>query len=195
MHARVNNDNDDKSAFDADTLEACTDDKELWLIRIPDNVKVSDLDGTTLAMPDGAGTATVRVGEDKYNVQCVGADASTAVGGREMRSMHCLVPSEDRLVLAPLPFAQYITLTHAVDIPSSKDLAEEIQSQTIKKRPHPEGLKMQFPLSYAMMVIAEEEPANKDSDKSEESSKKKKKHKAHHTESETPKKKKKKSKH
>jgi hypothetical protein len=49
--------------------------------------------------------------------------------------------------IAPLPFAKYITLTHAVDIPSSKPLAKEIQAKVTEKRPHPNGLKMQFPLS------------------------------------------------
>ncbi|KAI8058349.1 hypothetical protein BDF22DRAFT_665218 [Syncephalis plumigaleata] len=151
--ASTNDDNDDQSVFDADTLQACADDKELWLIRIPDNLTASDLNGVRLAMPDDTSASTVAIGDGKYNVQTMGADASTATGGREMRGMHCLVPSEDKLVLAPLPFAKYITLTHAVDIPSSKPLAKEIQAKVIEKRPHPDGLKMQFPLSCNNGII------------------------------------------
>jgi hypothetical protein len=92
-------DEDDKSVFDADTLQASADDKELWLIRIPDNLTAADLNGVRLAMPNDTSASTIDIGDGKYNVQTMSADASTAIGGREMRGMHCLVPSQDKLVL------------------------------------------------------------------------------------------------
>ncbi|KAI9591257.1 hypothetical protein BDF19DRAFT_426489 [Syncephalis fuscata] len=187
-------DDEHESTFDADTLEASTDDKELWLIRIPDNVNAADLDGITLQLPSDSTESIVEVSDQQYNVHCMGSDASAAVGGREMRGMHCLVPSEDKLVLAPMPFTRHITLTHAVNIPSSKPLAKEIKAQTIQKRLHPEGMKMQFPLS-CIFSKTESTTDNKVEMETDQSPRDKKKHKSHHSEVETPKKKKKKSKH
>ncbi|RKP05505.1 hypothetical protein THASP1DRAFT_32655 [Thamnocephalis sphaerospora] len=145
------------SPFNAGALAEEDEDLELWLVRIPDNIAVADLEGLQLPIPseDAKDGVAMAIKDEVYRVHRVGPNARTGSdhGGREMRAMHCLVPAEGadgqegKLVLAPQPFAHQITVTRAVDIPSSVKLATEIKERVVAKREHPDHLKMQFPLS------------------------------------------------
>ncbi|KAJ2807593.1 DNA-directed RNA polymerase I subunit, partial [Coemansia guatemalensis] len=79
------------STADAFALSAL-EDKELWLLRVPDNVSLSQLDGITIKLPSKAKNGELgelAVGSSVYNIisSTAGGDAES----REMAEMSLLV--------------------------------------------------------------------------------------------------------
>ncbi|RUO96837.1 hypothetical protein BC936DRAFT_141384 [Jimgerdemannia flammicorona] len=145
-----------KSVFDVEDLQ--DDDKELWLIRVPTELSIKDLEGLKLQVPDPTIPHTplgnLRKGSSRFNVYRVIEDALAAnenggdmrgMGGQEMKGLRCLVPSvkkEGKLCFAPI--AQHMTINQVVQLPDASSIAEEIRNKPVVKREHPAGLKMRF---------------------------------------------------
>ncbi|CAO3698804.1 hypothetical protein G6F70_004127 [Rhizopus microsporus] len=156
------------SPFDKEILQ--DDDKELWLIRIPDNISEKDLEQLKLKVPTATTTsklAKLEKDNSKYalykvptdNFSSSGSSSSSnsidddkaqndvGISGQEMLSFDCLVPSREDNV--DKPFEHCLILDEIVDIPDSTALAESIRDSPIYKREQPEGLKLRFlPTGY-----------------------------------------------
>ncbi|CEJ00341.1 hypothetical protein RMCBS344292_14399 [Rhizopus microsporus] len=151
------------SPFDKEILQ--DDDKELWLIRIPDNISEKDLEQLKLKVPTATTTsklpklekdnnkyALYKVPTDNFSSSSSSSSNSidndkaqndVGISGQEMLSFDCLVPSLDK------PFEHCLILDEIVDIPDSTALAESIRDSPIYKREQPEGLKLRFlPTGY-----------------------------------------------
>ncbi|KAL1932068.1 hypothetical protein VTP01DRAFT_9124 [Rhizomucor pusillus] len=148
-----------KSPLDLDSLKN-DDDKELWLIRVPDNFPVDKLADAKLQVPSAdsgkKALGKINVGKDKYEFFRVpenkggndnnnddGDDAG--VSGHEMAGLTCLLPQKDgKLGQATKEFAHRLIVNQVVDIPDSTEIAKEIRDRPLEKRQQPEGLKMRF---------------------------------------------------
>ncbi|KAG1052071.1 hypothetical protein G6F43_005764 [Rhizopus delemar] len=154
------------SSFDKETL--VDDDKELWLIRVPDNISEKDIEQLKLKAPTSTSTklAKFEKNNNKYALYRVPTEQFNSVdeddedsekrdhgiSGQEMLGFDCLVPCREengKLVKINKPFEQYLILDEIVDIPDSTALAEAIRDSPVYKREQPEGLKMRFmPAGY-----------------------------------------------
>ncbi|CEG84753.1 hypothetical protein RMATCC62417_18511 [Rhizopus microsporus] len=160
------------SPFDKEILQ--DDDKELWLIRIPDNISEKDLEQLKLKVPTATTTsklAKLEKDNNKYGLYKVPTDSFSSssssssnsidndkaqndvgISGQEMLSFDCLVPSREdngKFVKVDKPFEHCLILDEVVDIPDSTALAESIRDSPIYKREQPEGLKLRFlPTGY-----------------------------------------------
>ncbi|KAI7907623.1 uncharacterized protein BX663DRAFT_491493 [Cokeromyces recurvatus] len=156
------------SPYDKEIL--LDDDKELWLIRIPDNIDEKELVNMKFKLPsDKASKKPLGKMEkegDKYALYKVptttdlksGSDGESdesldiGISGHEMLSLDCLVPTREdngNLTFAPKKFSQYLILNQVIDIPDTTILAQSILDRPVYKREQPEGLKMRFkPYGY-----------------------------------------------
>ncbi|KAI9474061.1 MAG: DNA-directed RNA polymerase I, subunit RPA34.5 [Benjaminiella poitrasii] len=156
------------SPFDKEIL--LNDDKELWLIRIPDNMTEEDLANMKIKSPSEKATkkplGKTEKNGDKYALYKVptATDLKTesdeeaednvdiGISGQEMISLDCLVPTREnngQLTFAPKKFSQYLILNQVVDIPDTTIMAQSILDKPVYKREQPEGLKMRFkPYGY-----------------------------------------------
>ncbi|KAI8640995.1 DNA-directed RNA polymerase I, subunit RPA34.5 [Parasitella parasitica] len=158
------------SVFDREAIN--DDDKELWLIRIPDNLSEEDLASVKIKTPTNKSMkkplAKLEKDDDKYALYKVptasnfksesesgdesGDNVDLGISGHEMISFDCLVPSREdggKLTFAPKKFDQFLILNQIVDIPDSIAFAQSILDKPVYKRDQPEGLQMRFkPYGY-----------------------------------------------
>ncbi|KAI9280706.1 DNA-directed RNA polymerase I, subunit RPA34.5 [Sporodiniella umbellata] len=151
------------SALDKESL--LDDDKELWLIRIPDNFSLEDLKGLKIRLPlekdrklaklEKANCDYVlnKVPTEQFNaLEEEEEEKDTGVSGQEMFGFDCLFPCREengKLVKLNKTIEHYLTLEEKVEIPDSTQLAESIRDAPVYKREQPEGLKMRFmPTGY-----------------------------------------------
>ncbi|KAI7860232.1 DNA-directed RNA polymerase I, subunit RPA34.5 [Circinella umbellata] len=155
-----------KSTFNTEKINE-NNDKELWLIRVPENVPLDKLKGLEIKLPSAkkhsrkplakmnhkdSEYALYRVpqatdekenskdndDEDEEN------DDDIGVSGQEMAGFTCLLPEEEYLAYAPKEFSQYLILDEEVNVPDSIEIAKEISSRPPAKRDQPENLEMRF---------------------------------------------------
>ncbi|KAG2229113.1 hypothetical protein INT48_002929, partial [Thamnidium elegans] len=162
------------SPFDKEVV--IDDDKELWLIRIPDNLSEKDLVNMKMKVPTQKATkkalAKYEKDDDKYALYKVpteedmedGEPVDLGISGHEMVAFDCLVPSREdngKLAFAPKKFDQYLILNQVVDIPDSTSYAQSVLDTPVYKRDQPEGLKMRF-MPYGQVTkdveMVKEEP-------------------------------------
>ncbi|KAJ1798627.1 hypothetical protein LPJ59_002380 [Coemansia sp. RSA 2399] len=128
--------------FDSESLE----DKELWLLRIPDNVNTKFLDGLHIKHPMMARKgvlAKTTIGSSTYNLV---SSESTKTEFKGMAEMNVMVPdsTDGTLTLFPNSCSQLLSLVEIFDIPDSTEHATTIATRDRPQRPQPENMKMQF---------------------------------------------------
>ncbi|KAF7723557.1 hypothetical protein EC973_001846 [Apophysomyces ossiformis] len=139
------------SEFDAEALSS--GDKELWLIRVPENISPEDLVNMKIRTSSSKKCLS-KLKKDKesyalYRVPSAADEEETdsGISGHEMNGFSCLLPSmkkNGKLVFAPKAFERMLILDEEVEIPDSTATAEQIRDTPVTKREHPEGLKMRF---------------------------------------------------
>ncbi|KAI9251082.1 DNA-directed RNA polymerase I, subunit RPA34.5 [Helicostylum pulchrum] len=150
------------SPFDKEVV--IDDDKELWLIRIPDNLSEEDLVNMKIKVPAQKASkkalAKYEKDSERYALYKVPTEEDTedgepvdlGISGHEMVAFDCLVPSREdngKLVFAPKKFDQYLILNQVVDIPDSTAYAQSVLDTPVYRRDQPKGLKMRFmPYGY-----------------------------------------------
>ncbi|KAI8979461.1 DNA-directed RNA polymerase I, subunit RPA34.5 [Mycotypha africana] len=162
------------SPFDKESV--VDDDKELWLIRIPDNLTEEDVANMAIHLPADTTKASKKPlcqfqkSSNKYALYTVPTEDTASdmpkedeaasneetqdlgISGHEMLSFDCLLPSREengRFVFAPKTFDKYLILNQEVDIPDTTILAQSILEKPVYKREQPEGLKMRYkPYGY-----------------------------------------------
>ncbi|KAI9301279.1 DNA-directed RNA polymerase I, subunit RPA34.5 [Cunninghamella echinulata] len=146
------------TVYDIENIEN-DDDKEIWLIRVPQQVEKKSLDSLSFKYPKTAGKPLSKLlinEKDTFTLYKVpeGKDLEADVGisGQEMLGFNCLLPSKNKqgkLVFAPKKISNYLILDEEVAIPDGTLLSESIRDTPITKREHPEGLKMRYkPYGY-----------------------------------------------
>ncbi|KAJ2864774.1 hypothetical protein GGI22_001648, partial [Coemansia erecta] len=128
--------------FDSESLE----DKELWLLRIPDNVNTKFLDGLHIKNPMKAHKgvlAKTTIGSSTYNLV---SSESNKTEFKGMAQMNVMVPdsTDGTLKLLPNSCSQLLSLVEIFDIPDSTEHATTIATRDRPQRPQPENMKMQF---------------------------------------------------
>ncbi|KAI8096932.1 DNA-directed RNA polymerase I, subunit RPA34.5 [Halteromyces radiatus] len=180
------------------------DDKELWLIRVPEEVSAESLTSMKIKLSKTPGKPVSKLelnDNEKFTMYRVPEGTSLAsdvgVSGQEMFGFSCLVPSDQgKMVFAPTRFTQCLILDEEVTIPDGTQLAESIRDSPVTKRQHPEGLKMRFkPYGFDTCEPEDVEPnqiINKDikKDDQQHTDKKRKKHKVDDDDNDKKKKKK-----
>ncbi|KAJ2234292.1 hypothetical protein H4R99_006053 [Coemansia sp. RSA 1722] len=125
--------------------------KELWVLRIPDNVSAKDLDGLTIKNPqstaDGIVLQKAKINGRSYQIVTPRAtNISAELKG--MAELNVLVPDDedeqDKLTLMPSGFVQTMSLIENIDIPLSTDLATEIAERVRPARAQPENMQLRF---------------------------------------------------
>ncbi|KAI8328150.1 DNA-directed RNA polymerase I, subunit RPA34.5 [Chlamydoabsidia padenii] len=145
--------NQQSTVFDYEAIEQ-DDDKELWLIRVPEEISEQNLTSMQIKMSKTAGKPLSRLQldeKDMYSLYRVPQDKSldsdVAISGQEMLGLSCMVPSRNqkgKLVFAPKEISNYFILDEEVTVPDGTALAESIRDKPVVKRQHPEGLQMRF---------------------------------------------------
>ncbi|KAI7886537.1 hypothetical protein K492DRAFT_177326 [Lichtheimia hyalospora FSU 10163] len=135
-----------KAPFDIDS-----DDKELWLIRVPSNVSVEQLSNMKIQVPSHK-NQTKSLGklnlgdEGSFGLyQVPNEDQDTGISGQEMSGFTVMLPTKDgKLRIASKEVKHKLILDEQVAIPDSTEVAKEILSRPVEPRPQPDGLKMRF---------------------------------------------------
>ncbi|ORZ00582.1 DNA-directed RNA polymerase I, subunit RPA34.5 [Syncephalastrum racemosum] len=129
------------------------DDKELWLIRIPDNVSPEQLAGMKIKVPSSSqkSLGKLKQGDDTFVLHNLpngeAQDEDSGISGQEMQQFTCLLPRRkdgDEMSLASKPFKQHLILSQQVDIPDVTQIGKALLDTPVAKRPQPEGLKMRY---------------------------------------------------
>ncbi|KAF9453712.1 hypothetical protein P691DRAFT_719171 [Macrolepiota fuliginosa MF-IS2] len=127
----------DNGDFDWDAVQD-DEDVEVWVLRVPDNVKPKHLEGLSLDLPSSSSKkgkqTTTRVGtlnrkHNSYGIWSLGGDDSTPadtsmVGGEELKSLSCLLPRKSkkgRLYPTPKPITRHIIVSAQPPQPTSPD--------------------------------------------------------------------------
>ncbi|KAL0090619.1 hypothetical protein J3Q64DRAFT_1706300 [Phycomyces blakesleeanus] len=174
--------------YDAELLN--DDDKEIWLIRVPESFTPKDLTEIKITKPVESSHTSIGKLTKKdetfalYRVPETTEDKAKnsddedeeddeegkndfGISGQEMAGFQCLLPSRDhygKLVYAPKTFKHNLILTREVEIPDSEKIAETIRDTPLGKRQQPEGLKMRFkPYGFdtGAAKVSDEEPEKK----------------------------------
>ncbi|KAJ2723913.1 hypothetical protein GGI07_002291 [Coemansia sp. Benny D115] len=134
------------TAFSHDRLA----DKELWLLRIPDNVSARDLDGLTIknpfSAPNGVALSETKIDGTPYQIVTPKASGICAEF-KGMAELSLLMPDEDddgKLALVPNRCTQLMALVEKIDIPDSYELAKRIAVREKPAREQPENMQMKF---------------------------------------------------
>ncbi|KAI8888401.1 hypothetical protein K501DRAFT_282868 [Backusella circina FSU 941] len=153
-----------------DNEKVLDDDKEIWLIRVPDNITEEDLASMKIKTPSDSSKKAIAKFEKEsnkyllYNVPNTNfsyndgddeddaQEADVGVSGQEMFGFDCIVPSHSdngKSVRATKKIERCLILDEIVDVPDSTALAESIRDGPVYKREQPEGLQMRFkPFGY-----------------------------------------------
>lgn len=143
------------------------EDKELWLLRIPDNLSLKDLDKLVLRHPEDATgiLAETTNNKSKITYQITSSDSGLA-------EMSVMVPDQDSddeeedgdLTLLPNKCVRLLSVNEKLVIPDATKHAEEIANKSKDERQQPEFMKMQF-IPYGFYSADEyrdmEEPSSK----------------------------------
>jgi len=186
--------------FDWDAFEG-DENKELWIIRIPEGFKAKQLNDLEIPVPTGASGSrltTIEQKRSKYEVWSAGPKKYVVQGepgvpavGEEVGSLTCLLPrtkKKGRLYVAPRPILQHIVITQAAATPNIHDAVaapsptrESVPNELLKHRFLPCGaLSAETNASDSMdMDVADtsprsEEKAAKKKDSPDKPSKKRK---------------------
>ncbi|KAJ2184259.1 hypothetical protein EV181_004471, partial [Coemansia sp. RSA 532] len=124
--------------------------KELWMLRVPDNVSLKNLDNLTIKHPRSASNGVVgkiTSGSSKYKI--VSSANGAASEFKAMAEMNLLVPDDDDedkklLTLLPGKCTELLSVVEDIEIPDSVALAEEILAREPYVRAQPENMKLQF---------------------------------------------------
>ncbi|KAJ1768678.1 hypothetical protein LPJ74_004691 [Coemansia sp. RSA 1843] len=130
--------------FDSETLE----DKELWLLRIPDNVSTKKLEGLKIKHPKIAHKGVLgqtTIGISTYEL--ISSESNVPAEFKGMAEMSVLVPdtdNDDMLTLLPNNCSQLLSLVEKFELSDSTEYANHIATRDHPARPQPENMKMQF---------------------------------------------------
>ncbi|KAJ1829672.1 hypothetical protein LPJ56_000191 [Coemansia sp. RSA 2599] len=130
--------------------EATMANKELWVLRIPDDVSAKDLDGLTIKNPqstgDGIVNAAIKINGRTYQMVTPKAtDVSAEFRGTAELSV--LLPDDDeknKLTLAATRFAQTMALVENIEFPESVELATRIAERVRPARAQPDNMTLRF---------------------------------------------------
>ncbi|KAJ2742835.1 hypothetical protein GGI20_004199 [Coemansia sp. BCRC 34301] len=175
------------------------DGKELWLLRVPSNVSLKDLEGLTIKHPKASSVlAETTLGAKSTTYQIISSETTmTEFAG--MAEMNVLLPDDDDLTLLPNRCARLLAMVEKIVVPEDVPYAKQIAVRERPPRPQPDNMKLRFipygyysaeeytamdnaaskPLPVVSDSIAEEPPRKKKKTKAdtEEESKDKKKSK------------------
>ncbi|KAJ2472790.1 hypothetical protein GGI02_001348, partial [Coemansia sp. RSA 2322] len=129
--------------------------RELWLLRVPDNVSLKDLDGLEIKHPRAATNgivAEIASTSSKPAYQIVTSDDNASVPAEfnGMAEMNILVPddseedSADMLTLLPGRCTRLLSMVENIVIPSPIDYAHEISVRERPPRQQPDNMKLRF---------------------------------------------------
>ncbi|KAJ2450216.1 hypothetical protein EV183_004436 [Coemansia sp. RSA 2336] len=124
--------------------------KELWLLRIPDNVSPKELDGLTIKNPKNAKNGIVgKLTSGSNSFQIISSINGSASEFKAMAEMSMLVPDDDddeksTLSLLPNRCTKMFSVVEDVKIPDSTKHAQEILDREPPARAQPENMKMRF---------------------------------------------------
>ncbi|KAK7040258.1 hypothetical protein VNI00_009724 [Paramarasmius palmivorus] len=136
----------DSEEWDWDTLDE-NEDLELWLIRVPDNVKPKHLE--KISIESSRSSKSTKVGtinrkNSNYDIWNVGDDASDQlVGGEEMKHVSCLLPRRTKkgeLRLASRSIARHLIVSAQAVTPSTAGEEAPIQLKNPPRHSYPKGL-------------------------------------------------------
>ncbi|KAK0458612.1 uncharacterized protein EV420DRAFT_1224310, partial [Desarmillaria tabescens] len=117
--------NADSGEFDWDSLND-DEELELWLIRVPENMKIKYLENVTIEMPQGSSSANIGKISRKshsYDVWNVGNDGGP-FGGDEVGDLECLLPrksKKDDMYLAPRSIARRLVISETAVVPTTAE--------------------------------------------------------------------------
>ncbi|PIA17730.1 hypothetical protein COEREDRAFT_7319 [Coemansia reversa NRRL 1564] len=141
------------------------ENKELWVLRVPDNVSLRQLDGITIKLPSKAKNGDLgelAIGSSVYNItSSAGKDAAEF---KEMAEMNLLVPDDDEeslLTIFPGQCAEHLSLVENINIPDSMEYAQEISTREPAVRPQPDNMKLRF-IPYGFYSAKEYSAMNND---------------------------------
>ncbi|KAJ1890885.1 hypothetical protein LPJ66_007227 [Kickxella alabastrina] len=130
--------------------------KELWLLRIPDNVSAEDLDGLTIKNPSTAPKGIVldeaKISGTSYQIVTQKA-TNVCAEFKGMTELNLLVPDTDEdnddeeaglLTLLPGRCVQMMALVEKIDIPDSVQHAKSIATKVKAAREQPENMQLRF---------------------------------------------------
>ncbi|KAJ2792446.1 hypothetical protein H4R21_006167 [Coemansia helicoidea] len=123
------------------------DGKELWLLRVPDNVSAKQLDGLKIKHPKSSRNGVLgEITAGASTFQVVSPAAGDAPEFKGMAEMSLLVPDGDEsaLTLLPARCTELLSLTEKIDIPDPTEYARVIATRDPPARPQPENMKLQF---------------------------------------------------
>ncbi|KAJ1831084.1 hypothetical protein LPJ63_004526 [Coemansia sp. RSA 2711] len=130
---------------------SAVEDKELWLLRVPDNLSLKHLEGLTIKHPKSARNGVVgNITAGSTSFQLI--SSTNGLGGefKAMAEMNMLVPddvdddTQSLLTLLPTRCTEMLSVVEQINIPDSTKLAQEILSQVPPARPQPENMKLRF---------------------------------------------------
>ncbi|KAH7928156.1 hypothetical protein BV22DRAFT_1083499 [Leucogyrophana mollusca] len=116
----------DRDDFEWDTIKK-DEDLELWVVRVPDSLKVKHLDGLQIDEPTSSRSARVGTLTKKnmtFDIWSVADDDEDTVGGEELRGLSCLLPrrkKQCKLYTAPKPIARHIVISAPPVTPSEHE--------------------------------------------------------------------------
>ncbi|KAI9480172.1 DNA-directed RNA polymerase I, subunit RPA34.5 [Coemansia mojavensis] len=124
--------------------------KELWLLRIPDNLSLKELDGLTIKNPKSAKNGIVgKLTSGSNTFQIISSIGESTSEFKAMAEMNLLVPDDDddeksTLSLLPNRCTKMFSIVEDVKIPDSTKHAQEILDREPPVRAQPENMKMRF---------------------------------------------------
>ncbi|KAJ2830815.1 hypothetical protein IWW50_000036 [Coemansia erecta] len=125
--------------------------KELWLLRVPDNVSLKSLEGLTIKHPKSAHNGVVgKIASEAGKYKVISSANGSAGEFKAMAEMNLLVPDDDEdaekslLTLLPGKCTEMLSVVEDIAIPDSVELAQEILARGPSARAQPENMKLQF---------------------------------------------------
>ncbi|KAJ2831706.1 hypothetical protein GGI24_001488 [Coemansia furcata] len=133
------------------------DGKELWLLRVPDNVSLKDLEGLKIKHPksavQGILAETTASSGPKATYQIISSEAAS--GSAEFKGMaelNVLLPDDDdedddedvSLTLLPNRCTRLLSMVEKIDIPDSTAYAKQISVRERPARQQPDNMKLRF---------------------------------------------------
>ncbi|KAI7820714.1 hypothetical protein BX661DRAFT_69492 [Kickxella alabastrina] len=140
--------------------------KELWLLRIPDNVSAEDLDGLTIKNPSAAPKGIVldeaKISGTSYQIVTQKA-TNVCAEFKGMTELNLLVPDTDEdngdeeaglLTLLPGRCVQMMALVEKIDIPDSVQHAKSIATKVKAAREQPENMQLRFIPTVSILLMS-----------------------------------------
>ncbi|KAJ1652898.1 hypothetical protein IWQ61_006866 [Dispira simplex] len=144
-----------------------TEEQELWLIRIPEGLNPSLLDGVTIDLSQANQNLTERIPttvktsdnrqyraylssekppEDEPSLILSENYPQHFDGAQEMRDLKFMVPTSDRsaIELDEHPVDRFVSLLEVVSIPDYSSRARKIATRSRKRPTQPSGMKFRF---------------------------------------------------